>query len=77
MGMKKELIDLLSKGDKDFRDLVQLYLNSEEALRQGRPIKDIYVSRYDIDDIFFLQFVFSITGQSRYSCEFMADPLSL
>ena len=75
--MRSDIINLLSSGIRDYRDLVQLYINSEDALNQGKPIKDDYVSRYDIQDVFFDQFVFSITGQSRYSCELMAEPLSL
>lgn len=46
-------------------------------MTQARPIKEYYTSRYEVDDIFFDQFVYNITGQSKYSCEFMTEALSL
>ena len=75
--MKDEVINLLSGGNRDFRELIKLYIAAEDALDKGKPIKENYVSRYDIEDIFYEQFIFTITGQPRYSSEFMAEKLGL
>ena len=37
--MRSEVINLLSSGVRDYKDLVQLYINSEDALSQGKPHK--------------------------------------
>ena len=71
------MIQLLTSGFRDYKDLVQLYIISEDALSQGRPVKEDYIPRYDVNDVFYQQFIFNITGQSRYSCDFMREPLSI
>lgn len=77
LGLKQDVIDLLSSNVRDYRDLAQLYIASEQALDSGKPIKEQYISRFEVDDVFYDQFVFNVTGQSRYSCEMMADQKSL
>jgi hypothetical protein len=77
LGMKEEVLEMLLGGNRDFRDLTKLYNATEEALALGRPIKTDYNTRYDVEDVFYDQFVFNITGQSRYACELIAEPLSL
>jgi hypothetical protein len=77
MGMKEEVSNLLLGSNRDFKELNKLYVATEDALSRGKPIKEHYVSKNEIEDIFHEQFVYNITGQARYSCEFMAEQLGL
>ena len=77
LGMRSDVIKLLSSGVRDYKDLVQLYINSEDALNQAKTQREFYTSRYEVDDVFYDQFIFCITGQSRYSCDLMTEPLCL
>lgn len=77
LGQERDVNDLLSSSSRDYRDLGRLYNAAEEALKSAKPIKEKYLSRYEVEDVFFEQFVFNVTGQSRYSCDIMTDSRSL
>ena len=70
-------MDLLTFQNKNWVELLNAYLSSEEALSEGKPRHAFLRPRADVQEVFYDQILFGLNGESKYSCEIMSQTQSL